>query len=442
PKLLARLEENLERKDLNDIAAAFWPLPVYRPRLRVWPQDVSTDEDGLSLAMGLTAAAVDPRSAPRAPRVLEPAGPPLSELPRGRGLEVGLAPDVLHPLTDLLIDADVARIHVRDIPEKRFAALADRAALADAVPELRRYGDSAEIWAELVLTNPLSMLDSPPLPEVETAAKDSPTTTSGNSNAAVADSAQANEKLSAEKTPEPPPSDSRRALRISAPKVAVSLAIRPDPQAKWTPFAQIDFSVAQEAVALVEVPNFRTRTLLFEWKGEPIVEATARFAPDYKPQDSTIDVQKIRGLFLDAWRGWTQTGPLAEAPVNDIDFGFTKLRLKNAEWTGHHLMLSFAEPGIKITNNSDVELVYETKAPETRWGGPYTLAPGKSHDYPVAYPLLYRQKQNGQYRTFTLPAGMDFEFRSAVAGTPPGLFQARENASAAPAATEPSRESS
>ena len=63
PKLLERLEQNLERRDLNDLVDAFWPLPVYHPRLRVWPQEVLTDENGISLAMGITAAAIDARHA-------------------------------------------------------------------------------------------------------------------------------------------------------------------------------------------------------------------------------------------------------------------------------------------------------------------------------------------------------------------------------------------
>ena len=102
-------------------------------------------------------------------------------------------------------------------------------------------------------------------------------------------------------------------------------------------------------------------------------------------------------------------------------------------------MLDYGNPGIKIVNSSDVDLVYETKAPETRWGGPYTLPPGKSHEYPIAYPLWYRQMQDGKPLLFTLPVGMEFEFRSPKDGLPPRLFQAREKASSGPLADEPLR---
>src|SRR3972149_10995768 len=72
-----------------------------------------------------------------------------------------MAPHLLEPLTDLLVRADVARIHVLDIPDKTFAAFADPQALAAAIPDLKRYGDKLEVWSELVLVEPLSVVDAP-----------------------------------------------------------------------------------------------------------------------------------------------------------------------------------------------------------------------------------------------------------------------------------------
>ena len=117
PFLLTKVEERLDLSEVSQVANAFWPLPVYRPRLQVYPQSVSTDDKGISLVMGVTAAAIDPRKAPATPRVERPAGVEIGSVAGGTDLRVGVAPDVLQPLTKMLIDDDVARINVLDIPE-------------------------------------------------------------------------------------------------------------------------------------------------------------------------------------------------------------------------------------------------------------------------------------------------------------------------------------
>ena len=102
----------------------------------------------------------------------------------------------------------------------------------------------------------------------------------------------------------------------------------------------------------------------------------------------------------------------------------------------------FGPAGVKITNSSDRPLVYETKGPYSGWGGPYTLKPGAAHDFPIAYPMVFRRQVDAGYQMFTLPAGSHSEFRTKVAGTAPQLFKAREpdeieKATAAPAEPPP-----
>ena len=57
---------------------------------------------------------------------------------------------------------------------------------------------------------------------------------------------------------------------------------------------------------------------------------------------------------------------------------------------------------------------------------PYTLEPGESHDYPIAYPLIYRRRIDGQYVQYALAPGSHSEFRKPQAGGSPRLFKARE----------------
>jgi len=132
PGVIAQIEKKLDISPAADTVNSFWPLPVYQPRLRIWPESILTDTKGVSVSFGLTAAAIDPRKPPKTLRHVRPQGPTLRELPRGKELQAGVRANVLKPLTELLIDADVARIHVLDIPEKTFAPFASASAVRSA----------------------------------------------------------------------------------------------------------------------------------------------------------------------------------------------------------------------------------------------------------------------------------------------------------------------
>ncbi|MAG94965.1 MAG: hypothetical protein CMJ48_14660 [Planctomycetaceae bacterium] len=382
PAMIPELERKLEVSEMTKLVSSFWPLPVYRPRLRAWPQAVATDKGGVSLVLGVTAAAVDANRAPKEPRRIAGVGTKLNEIPKSTNLWVGVAPGMLTPLTQLLIDADVARVHVSDIPEKKFARLVERNSLIAAIPDLRNYDEHVEIWSELVLSNPLGIGAS-----------------AGDGNR----------------------------LQIAAPKLHVSLAIRPNrAHPKWQPYVELDLTVVQKTEVGFRQPTRATRALQLNWVGEADVRIAARFASGYAPQDKTIDAQQLRALFADAWQAWTLGGPAAEIAVEDIDFGISRLRLSDAGWSAPNLYTEFGIPGVLLTNSTQRPLVYETKGPYSGWGGPYSLAPGETDEFEIGYPLTYRSSTSGISQTFTLPPGSHSEFRKPREGGPPALFQARE----------------
>jgi predicted esterase len=147
PSLVTAMEEKLQLDQANSMIGSFWPLPVYRPRVRVWPQDVSTDDSGISVVLGLTAAAVTPESAPKNPSRLIVTDVTAEAVNRTSDLQVSVAPNMLEGLTRLLVAADVAKINVLDIPDAAFAGLADRAALTRAIPELASLPPDVELSA-------------------------------------------------------------------------------------------------------------------------------------------------------------------------------------------------------------------------------------------------------------------------------------------------------
>jgi len=445
PSILERLEENLELNDVTDVITAFWPLPVYRPRLRAWPQDVSTDDKGVSISFGVSAAALEPGSAPQTPVIVEPAGLPLSDVEQSTALEVGLSPNVLEPLTDMLIDAGIARIHVQDIPGTSFSPLGELSSLAEAIPDLKRYAVGTEIWSELVLVDPMQILDRPEVAPLSTDTFEpigQQTRQSGTFIRNVRGTFAQND-ANVEPPAESLPADDASAanapgqggFRIDAPRAIISIAVRePNGGSDWTPLAEFEFAIRQNATARAIGSERAQPSLRLDWSGDPEILATGRFAPGYEPQDPTLRVEKIREMFLAGWRGWTQAGPASEVAIPDVDFGASKLRLSGVEWRPPRLAVRFAPPELEIANSFSEPLVYETKSPYSRWGGPYTLSPGKSHRYRVPYPLIYRRNVAGQYEMFTLPAGSRSEFRVPSSATVPGLYRLREPISEPPQA--------
>ncbi len=292
--------------EVSQVANAFWPLPVYRPRLQVYPQSVSTDDKGISLVMGVTAAAIDPRKAPATPRVERPAGVEIGSVAGGTDLRVGVAPDVLQPLTKMLIDDDVARINVLDIPEKAFAAFADRKALSEVFPDLAAAPAGTQVWAELRLVSPISIKDggaTPPAGEDRTAVAQKP----GDGVRVTAMKANPAEPFkSPAKTDAPTKSDQSaksevasghpgtRAFEFVVPKAVISIAIKDNSSAtKWTPYAELDVDLGQRATATLMRRGFSERALQIDWAGDPEVKASAHFAracrrrtPRFRPNGS------------------------------------------------------------------------------------------------------------------------------------------------------------
>jgi poly(3-hydroxybutyrate) depolymerase len=408
PSLVKQIEQKLQLEGVSGLVRSFWPLPVYHPRIRVWSEEISVDKNGISLSLGVTAAAVDPKTAPKIPRRYEALGPSLDTLPRGNDLQIGFAPNILKPLTELLVEENLARIHVLDIPDNAFSEFVNRKALEEAIPDLKSFPDQLEIRSELILHSPLSVRDY-------RSGKKSETTR-------VNDSSDINASKSASASSANP--DDK--LNFVLPQVTIAISVRTDAnQSHWIQYAECDFSIAQSASVHKTSPDFHTRGVRIDWDLQAEITPSARFVSTYKPKTPKIHVEKIQELFSGSWQAWTAGGPVAEAEVPDLNLGYSKLRLKEIRWSAPHLLAKFAEPGVRITNSSAQQLVYETRGPHSDWGDLITLPAGESHEFEIAYPLLYRRKVGSGYRMFTLPVGSHSDFRVPKSGGAPQLFETR-----------------
>jgi predicted esterase len=399
PSLIKQLEGELQFSKVDGLVAGIWPLPTYEPRLRAWPQGICTDAHGISIVLGLTAAAIDPHRPPRQPRWAAPAGPAVEAIPQSKQLKVGVASGVLEPLTELMIEAGATRVNVLDTPVRALKSLADPQTLAEAIPELKRYGENVQIQTELILAKPLRVVEA---------------------------SSPAN-------PPEPPAPGSAAAgkgkgLEFQVPLMTLAISIKPDPaESAWMPFAELSASVRQPARLELVKPTQLLRALVIAW-GDGIVEgATARFAPNYKPENEAIDVDRLTSVFTEGWREWTQIGAASRLNIPDVDFGgYTKLRATDVGWHQAAILATFGPAGLELTNSSSEPLIYETKGPYSGWGGPYTLKPGDSSQFPISYPMIFRRQAGPGYQMYTLPAGTHSEFRAPITGGPPQVFQARQ----------------
>ncbi len=387
PGLVEELEKQLSFSEASQVVDAVWPLPVYQPRIKLWPREVVTDKQGVSLNFGLTVAALDPTNPPATVQQVNAFGTPVDEIPKVTDLQVGVAPGILKPLTEMLVKDDVARIPVLDIPGHSFDPLADRKTLQQVFPDLKQYGDGLQIWSELVLTRPIQVEDS-------------------------------NKPKSASDDP----------FRFVVPRAAISMAIKKSASEKqWTPYAEFSLSLSQDVDPEIIDQSFSKRAIRLDWEGDSRIGGLARFAPDYKPQVNNIDQEKLRSLVQAAWDGWTKQGPASVAEIPDIELGFGRYRIQQIQWSAPQLLATFSVPELKITNGTKQDIEYELKSPYSDWGGPYKLKPGESHAFDAAMPLTYRRKVDGQLHVFTLASGSHFEFLPE-AGHPEGvLYEAADN---------------
>jgi hypothetical protein len=64
----------------------------------------------------------------------------------------------------------------------------------------------------------------------------------------------------------------------------------------------------------------------------------------------------------------------------------------------------------RITNATTEPIAYEVRGPQSAWGGPFTLKPNESSDFPMPYPVTLRRTVENRQEIQTLPMGTHFIF--------------------------------
>lgn len=391
PNLVRRMEQQLQPSRVDRIVGQIWPLPVFKPRLRLVPEDVSVDADGLTLVMGLAAAAIDETHRTEAPVVCRPMGPPAADVPRSRTLEIAIAADVLQALSGMVVEAHAARIDVRDMPEPEFARLGDLAELTRVLPALARFGEAVEVRTELDLAAPFVVRRLEATGAVQYA------------------STEAELHPSATEAPSATAPGDILAAQFEIPRLVVTVQVRErGTKAEWTPYARFDVRLTHTAALLLTPVEQQRRVARFVWTGDPVVKVTGGYL-SRADAEAAVDRERLGELIADCWRAWTSEGPQIEKPVPDVVVGTAHLRLQTIDWHDSELVARFVTPTTRITNTGSRLIQYEVRGPFSRWSPRYQLGPGESHEYDVSAALTVRRLPLGIAAPVQVPVGGELD---------------------------------
>ena len=386
PRIVQEIEQRMSIPDAGSAASKLWQLPFYSPRFRAWPEQISADENGLSLIMGLTVASIDPFGPAKALKRFKPDDVSLAKLPSDKAMHVVFAPQIRGPLTEMFVENNQARLDVGDIPEPLFQKLAGRDSLQEIIPDLTRYGSSLQIRSTLSFMRSLSVV-----------ASDHPTTSEGSK-----------------------PLD----FHLKDVRVVISIKENAD-QIEWQPCATFDLELSEQLRASLEKPDRVRRFVDLAWLPSANVTGTGKFADSYKAVDMTLKTDRYLEQFNSAWASYFGGMKNASATVPDVSIGLSKLRLSDLKCNPSMIDIRYDLARISLSNLTDQPFTYQTKAPTSAWGEPLTLKPGASHEFEIPYPLTYRRNAPSGTEVYTLPVGSNSEFRVPLTGGAPRLFAAR-----------------
>jgi len=376
PALVQKLQELLDQNLGKTRALGSWPMPAYQPPFQVWADRLKVDESGLALTLGITVGrpALDNSVEP----VRRVERPPVNfdEMPKQKGMQIGISGAFLEGFTSVVVNAGVAMADALDLHAPEFHQLSDPRLLVEAIPDLARYGDRLQVRTRIRALEPMLFSAAP---------------------------ASANGDSS---TPVPP-----GAVQLRMPHLRISVDIKTSPeQAAWERCAQFDMQLAQRFDLQIQKPDFEKRVIHLSRPQEAEISVTGQFAGDYMPSDMTLHSDRITDLFRNAWRASERMELLQEISASDLAVGTAKLRAAEVKWCEPFLLRRYVPARTRITNRGVESFTYSVKGPFTEWGGPYTLAPGKSHDFAVPYRLTVRPAAPVGLESYTLQMGTDFVF--------------------------------
>jgi poly(3-hydroxybutyrate) depolymerase len=392
--MIPQMEAQLNASFQKVIPIGKVPMPVWQPRLKIWPEQLTIDDRGLTMILGATIAKLgDPPASFKVRQYTTPKTNRFESLMSG--VEVALSDHFIPAYTELIMAGHVNHLHAVDFGLKEFRSLNDIAFLREVIPDLKRHGDDIEANVAFLLLEPVRLTDAiqPPIPSPD-----------GKSV---------------------PPA----AIAIEFPKLRVLIATRRIGERKWQPCAEVDLLAGRDFELTVLRGRFSARALKVAEACEMRRHATGRFAAGYEPETKDLNLDPLLTRLVTSLEEATgrvaAQGRVASLSMDskDLDLIGVPLRLENIERAENLLIVRQELPGILVTNSTTEPFAYEVRGPFTEWGRPRTIEPGQSHEYRVPYPLTWRRRLPETTLLYTLPLGREASCRD----TPhPGLVLVRD----------------
>lgn len=374
PEMVRKLEEQANAQTDRVVSFGRWPMPLWQPRFKFWPQDLAFHADGLTVTLGATVAALAPKSETLPIERIEPLQGPAPEL-SGPGVQVAVSRQLMETWSRMLARSDVARLHSQDLSAQAFRDLGRRDVLERILPDLRRFPPATEVNVELVVAEPFQF---PPPPGSDT--------------------------------------DVIQTMTMSLPKLVLEVGIRHAPAERWQPYAEFPCAVNQDFTLAFTHEEYSQQSATFSRRGPADIVAAGRFAPEYQPVDPSIDSESLRQQFLLGWeQSFRPGGRTIELP--DREFSGIPLRIEKLGFHRERILVQLYRPPAHLANDTDRPVTLQTRLPHGRWSNPFMLQPGDRRDVDSPVPLICRDVLR-PHEELTLPLGQTTRIMGPD-GTPP-----------------------
>ncbi|MBX3438201.1 MAG: hypothetical protein KF861_11970 [Planctomycetaceae bacterium] len=415
PSLLDRFGDSIDLTPLEEMVAALWPLPVYRPEVRVVPESISTDAAGVSMTFSVAVASID-ATAPPSPKKLFASAPPAFQVGQTTDLRVGIAVDVLDHISSLLAGSEAARIFTTDIPERPFVELVDRKMLAEVLPSATTLATAQGVETALSLAAPLRLrpldasrrqsqngigilIEAPRLDlDVSTVSRAQP------------------DKLPASVQPKPvahrtiaaPSGDAAESLETGR----VHAALNSGDVETLTAIFHGELSLTQPLSLEPVVLEHGRMGLKMVWESAAEIRATGDARVERDGPEGTAADEGMARLFSRGWERWTEEQAAQISVLPEVAFGSAAMTLRELAWVGTQLTVAFAPAPTRIVNATEAGVTYQVRGPYSRWSETRTLAAGQSQSFAAGTEIHLRPLRDWEFDEIAMPAGSVWECRS------------------------------
>ncbi len=381
PSLISTFEQKVNEAmsfaSADDVLAGMWPMPFYQPRVRVFAESVQVSSSGIAITLGLVSAGLSggqDRSMVASIRGSQPVN--FDRFEKDELLKVSLDTGLFEAFTRQIVSADIAEVHVLDVPVDEFHVLSQNSYWEGMSEEIAAALEGKQAMAYLKLVDPVLIK----------------------------------------------PTSEQDVFELSTNGLMMELYAADD-QGNESPVLAERLTITQKLKLSLDGNPRGGKMLAMAWLGDAEVKGISEqgvelvsLRPDQHSQ--------VESTLKTGWERWIAKDDLMQIDAPSIEMGAAQLQLNELDTAKMNLIAGFGAGKIKIINTSQKDLLYRVATRQSSWSSEYRLPSGRNHEFTTLYPYRYRGTQDGKEVTFTLPLGGMYEYRVPQEGGEPQLFLA------------------